>query len=433
VPNPTISHIPADGERAYDLLERLGPSRLGGTEREHAAVQVLATEIERLGLRATEETFPVLTFADAAGRLEMLDPYQAVVPCEPVGLSGETPTAGLEAPLVYVESGAPANLTAAEGKVALTYGSLDRFKIRDLLHARVAGFVCIGEPGRPAVLLSLVPEWRTLGAPPPGVSIAFEDGLRLLQQRARTIRLLLRQRIFQGTSRNLVAEVPGTTRPEEVILIGAHVDSLRDMDGAHDNGAGTVAAMELLRHYVVHPARRTLRFVWFGSEEYGWVGSQAYVERHAADLESLVFMLNLDVGGGLLGQDGVDVMGPPELTALFELWNREKGLDLLVREKVYGGDNGPFAEQGIPAATFHRGLGTAQYIHTPNDRLDLVDGVHLARLAMLSGCFLDRIANAYHFPIRRDVPGKILKQVTELRERYLGPRPRSGQAQEASN
>jgi aminopeptidase YwaD len=411
-----------DGERALALLRRLGPARLGGSEREREAAAVLAAEIRGLGLHPVVESFPAPTFADAEATLKVIDPPMGELACEPVGLAGQTPPEGVEGELVFVESGGGAYLATSTGKVALLYGFLDRRKYEDLLRVGVAGLICIGEPGRPAALYHLMADWAALGAAPPAVNVAFETGLRLVRAGASRVRLYARQRVTEGESVNVMVDVPGTGRADEVIVVGAHLDSLRDMDGAHDNGAGTVAAMEILRYFAAHPARRTLRFVWFGSEELGWLGSQAYVHRHAAELDQVRLMVNLDVGGGLLGQDAVDVMGPPELTAFFELWDREAGLGLLIREKVYGGDNGPFAEQGVPAVTIHRREGTALYIHTPGDRLDWVDGRHLARLAEQAATVVDRTANSFQFLFERTVPDEIHKQIREMRDRYLGPR-----------
>jgi hypothetical protein len=101
--------------------------------------------------------------------------------------------------------------------------------------------------------------------------------------------------------------------------------------------------------------------------------------------------------------------------------DKEKGLGLQIREKVYGGDNGPFLEVGIPAVTIYRGGGTCSYIHTPDDRLDLVDSRHLALLAEQAVEFLGRVANAYRFPFKREVPKSIQEQLERMREEYFGP------------
>jgi aminopeptidase YwaD len=415
-----MSQLCIDGDRAYELLKRLGPARLGGSNRESEAAQILVDEIRGLGLQPTEETFTVQTFAEASAQLEVLSPFQAAIACKAIGLSGNTPPEGMEAPLVYAESGGSAYLSDAGGKFPLIFGRLNALKYEALATEGALGFVCIGDPGKRATLNMLEINWIKRWGKRPGAFICFEDGLRLIREDAQRVRLVVQQREFEANSRNVAVDIPGTKCPDEVILIGAHFDSHRDMDGAHDNGAGTVEAMELLRHFVAHPARRTLRFVWFGSEELGCRGSRAYVERHTNELDNVIFMLNLDLGGGIIGQDAVDVMGPPESRMFFELLDKERGLDLQIQEKVYGGDNAPFLEVGIPAVAIYRGRGTSLYIHTPDDRLDLVDGRHLAQLAELAVEFLDRAANAYRFPFKREVPESIQEKLRRMREEYFG-------------
>jgi aminopeptidase YwaD len=415
-----MAEFSIDDHRAYALLKRLGPARLGGSERETAAARVLVQEVSALGLDAAEETLPVQTVSDMSARLVVLEPYQVEIPCEAIGLSGQTPEGGLEAPLVYAESGGAVYLAGTAGQIPLIFGRLNAIKYESLALEKALGFICIGKPGAGPMYNMLEVAWIERWGKRPGAFISFEDGLRLVRHSASRVRLTVRQHEYEGESRNVIVEIPGTRRPDEVILIGAHMDSHRQMDGAHDNGAGTVVAMELLRHFAAHPPARTLRFVWFGSEELGCRGSLAYIERHASELDAIVFMLNLDLGGGILGQDAVDLMGPPELRTHFDLLNKERGLGLQIQEKVYGGDNGPFIDKGIPAATIYRAGGTCYYIHTRDDRLDLVDGHHLAMLAEQAGTFLDRAANAYHFPFPRVIPETIRQQYRRAQIEYMG-------------
>jgi aminopeptidase YwaD len=422
---PTFS---PDGDRAYDLLRRMGPSRLGGSAREREAARTLAAEIQGFGPEPAEETFPVRTCSDLTARLSVLAPFEAQVACQAIGLSGQTGEAGIEAPLVFAESGGPKYVAGCRDQIPLIYGRLNAIKYEALATAGVAGFVCIAKPGLRAMYNMLEAKWIARWGARPGAFISFEDGLRLVREGASRVRLTVRQREFEGESRNLVVEIPGTRQPEEVIVVGAHMDSHRDMDGAHDDGAGCVVAMELCRRFAAHPAARTLRFVWFGSEELGCRGSEAYVARHADELEAIVFMVNLDLGGGILGQDAVDVMGPPELRAFFDLLNRERGLGLEIQEKVYGGDNGPFVGRGIPAAAIYRAAGTAYYIHSPDDGLDLVDGRHLTLLAEQAAEFVDRIANAHRFPFERQVSDRIQKEYRRVLIEYLGLTPSEADA-----
>jgi aminopeptidase YwaD len=418
-----------DGNRALGLLQCLGSGRVAGSQAELAAAHLLMDEIRTTGLEPQQETFLVHTVEEASATLDVLSPYQASISCQAVSFSGETAIGGLEAPLVYVEGATPQHLRRIRDSIALVsvfFGRLDEHRYEQLVRHGALGFVCIGEPAKREAVRSMlefecVERWGRR----PGVFVAFDDGLRLVREHAEYVRLTVRQVEQEAQSSNVVAEVRGTECPDEVILIGAHYDTHRDIDGAHDNGAGTVAAMELLRYFVVHPPRRTLRFVWFGSEEMGMVGSYAYANRHSAELSEVTLMLNLDMGGGILGQDTVSISGPPELRTFFELLNSEKGLGLSIDEQTYGGDPVPFLEAGIPTATVYRWSGTASFAHSVDDCLALVDGPHLAWLAEIGLALLAPAANAYSSLFRRELPEEVRLDLRRRRERRARLAPKS--------
>jgi len=102
------------------------------------------------------------------------------------------------------------------------------------------------------------------------------------------------------TSNNVVGEVPGREKPDEIVLIGAHIDSWDVGQGAQDDGTGCAIVMEALatlRRLGLAP-RRTIRAVLFTSEEIGARGGHAYAERHAAELPRHVGAFETDVGAG---------------------------------------------------------------------------------------------------------------------------------------
>ena len=101
-------------------------------------------------------------------------------------------------------------------------------------------------------------------------------------------------------SGNVVAEVVGWESPEQIVVIGAHLDSWDLGTGAIDDGAGvgiTMAALELIKEAGLAP-RRTIRLVLWGAEEVGLLGASAYRDRHAADLDQHVIGSESDFGGG---------------------------------------------------------------------------------------------------------------------------------------
>lgn len=409
-----------NGDRAYNLIEKIGPNRLGGSPREAQAAQVLMSEIHSIGVEPQQQVFQLHSMANDTAELEIITPFQERIPCKVVGFSSQPPSAAIEAEIAFCENAEPKNLSDIKGKIALVFNRLPAAKYHALIQSGAVAFISIGEAWRDEPVQNMVcHDWFDRWGPMPGVCITHRDGLRLIKENARLARLVCRQHVYQSESRNLFVEIAGTKYPSEVILIGAHYDSHREMDGAQDNGAGTAVLMELLRHFAANPPKRTLRFVWFGSEEVGCLGSRAFVKKHQAGLASILLMVNLDLGGGIIGHDRVDVMGEKDLLHHLKFINKERGLGLYIREEMYSGDPIPFVMAGVPSVCIYREDGTEVYDHTSKDSLSLVDGIHLKMLAEITAEFVDFAANAYIFPFERKIPQAMKDGARKMHERFF--------------
>lgn len=128
---------------------------------------------------------------------------------------------------------------------------------------------------------------------------------------------------------NVVGEIPGATKPEEVVMVGGHFDSWQGGTGATDNGTGSAVAMEAVRILAsLHkPMDRTVRVALWGGEEEGLYGSLAYVQQHFAprdtmkqtpEYSKLDVYFNDDSGSGKFR--GVSALGNAQLAAIFESW-----------------------------------------------------------------------------------------------------------------
>jgi carboxypeptidase Q len=139
----------------------------------------------------------------------------------------------------------------------------------------------------------------------PAAALATEDAdllARLAEAGERvTVRLRLASHArAEAPEANVVAELRGREHPEEVVLVGAHLDSWDVGQGAHDDGTGVAMAMQaltLLRRLRLVP-RRTIRLVLFANEENGGRGGEAYAERHRSEVPRHVAALETDSGGG---------------------------------------------------------------------------------------------------------------------------------------
>ena len=128
---------------------------------------------------------------------------------------------------------------------------------------------------------------------------------------------------------NVIGEIPGTTKPDEVVMLGGHFDSWQGGTGATDNGTGASVAMEALRILTTlhKPMARTVRVALWGGEEEGLYGSQAYVQQHFAprdtmkktpEYDNLDVYFNDDGGSGRFR--GVSAGGSPQMAAIFKSW-----------------------------------------------------------------------------------------------------------------
>ena len=163
------------------------------------------------------------------------------------------------------------------------------------------------------------------------------------------------------TSYNVIAEIPGTDKAREVVMLGGHLDSWHAATGATDNAIGCAVMMEaarILRAVGVRP-RRTIRVALWSGEEQGLLGSQAYVREHFGTFESpkaefanLAGYFNMDSGTGRIR--GLTVFGPDEAAAILRAAVAPlKDLGVMgaaaTRSRQRGGtDSGSFNEAGLP-------------------------------------------------------------------------------------
>ena len=170
---------------------------------------------------------------------------------------------------------------------------------------------------------------------------------------------------------NTVAEIRGTEKPDEVVLLGAHLDSWDLATGGTDNGTGAIAVLEAARILKAADAKpkRTIRFVLFSGEEEGLFGSQAYVKAHRKELDNIQAVLVLDNGTGRI--TGMALQGHDDLRDLWKsMMSPLNDLGpLAVRSgNKTGTDHLSFIPFGVPA--FNYDQLTRGYNHTHHSQVD---------------------------------------------------------------
>jgi hypothetical protein len=208
---------------------------------------------------------------------------------------------------------------------------------------------------------------------------------------------------------NVVAEIPGTDKRDQLVLLGGHIDSWHAGLGATDNAAGVAVMMEAIRIFqkIGIKPRRTIRIALWGGEEQGLLGSKAYVRDHFGTFESpkpdyanLTAYINLDSGTGRVR--GASVFGPPEAaSAIRQLLQPFADLGVVgaaaVQSRDYGGtDSTSFNWAGLP------GINLAQdpieyQTHTWHTNLDTYERILEGDLRQ---CAIVVASLAYHLAMR---------------------------------
>ncbi len=196
---------------------------------------------------------------------------------------------------------------------------------------------------------------------------------------------------------NTVGEIPGSEKPDEFIVLGAHIDSWDLGQGTTDNGTGTAVVLEtarILARCGVRP-KRTIRFALFSGEEQGLHGSAAYVQRHKDEMAKTSLCLVHDTGTGKvvgLGLQGREALKPileAELPAL-----RELGVAEINLRGMGGSDHMSFDRAGIPGLMFQQD--PAEYRlthHSQSDTLDKARADELVQGAQVMAVIAMRVAN----------------------------------------
>lgn len=210
------------------------------------------------------------------------------------------------------------------------------------------------------------------------------------------------------TQSNTIAEIRGTDAPDEVVLLGAHLDSWDLATGATDNGTGAVAVLEAARLLVAAQARprRTIRFVLFGAEEEGLYGSQAYAAANAAALDRYQAVLVLDNGTGRI--TGVALQRRDELAPLWRsLFSPLDELGPLAVRSGFktGTDHLAFLPYGVPSFNFDQL--SRGYDHTHHSQVDLLDhaiAADVAQAAAVMAATAYGLANLPQLLVRGPAP-----------------------------
>ena len=392
-------------DTAYDLVRSLttevGP-RFAGTPGDAAAVAWAVNALKSLGfanVRAEPVTVPRWVRGEV--RAEIVAPWPQPLAVAALGGSVATPPEGLEAevvPVTTLDELKALPRERVEGRIVFFTFRMERSRdgagygkaaaARGSGAAEAANLGAVAMVMRPAgTSTSRTPHTGAQrvadGIPPiPALALSNPDADLLEQQLAsgRPVRLrLFNSSSWQGEaqSANVIGEIPGTGRRDEIVLLGAHLDSWDLGTGAHDDGTGVgvvMAAARLAAAAQPRPAR-TIRVVLFANEEFGLSGAKAYAAAHGGAVDKHVLGLESDLGAFRpFGLTARVAPGRLPLVRAMQQAVEPLGIAYLGTEASGGADLGPMRELGMPVMDVK--TDAAPYFdlhHTANDTFDKVD------------------------------------------------------------
>ena len=387
-------------EWALSLADEVGP-RAAGSEGDRRAVAWALAKMKALGLsnvRAERVRVTVWTRGVETG--EILAPHRQKLALTALGGSVATPEAGIEGEVLEVRSleELEARGAAARGKIVFFDKKMERRAdgagYGRAVDVRGKGASAAARLGAIAVVIRSIGTdrdrlphtggmtYETDAPKIPAAALAIPDAElleRMLRDGSR-----VRIRVTLGChdspaaeSANVVGEIPGRTRPKEIVLLGAHLDSWDLGTGANDDGAGCGIVLEAARLILGLSRRpeRTIRVVLYANEEHGIEGGKAYRETHLAELPQHAASFESDNGSGrpfalqwLAGPSALRVVR--ELAEILE----PLGAGAVLEGGAGGADISPLRADGVPQFALRQDASLYfDWHHTANDTADKID------------------------------------------------------------
>ena len=386
-------------ENLRRLTDEIG-GRVSGSPEMAKAVEWAVAAFRTAGVEVhTEKYLLPTTWSEGTTRLELFGPVQFPVSLVSGGLSPATPPGGLEGTLIDVGGGSQAEFartgSTVKGAILIVHTEVS-YTWQDLIREYKQPPPIIDravKAGAAAILWTSQRErkllYRHTDSPDGKIEpiaqaiVAREDALRLQRTVAANsgkvrVRLTMPNKIDGPVDQfNVVGEIHGYEKPDEVVVLGAHLDSWELGTGALDNGCNAAMVIEAARAIKASGLlpRRTIRFILFSGEEQGLLGSWAYVQAHRAEMDKYRAAVVFDMGIGrvtgysLGGRRDIE-SGLREILRPFAGW----GVDNHTYDAESGTDHLDFLLEGVPTLVANQEVANyLQNYHAASDTFDKVD------------------------------------------------------------
>lgn len=386
---------------AYSLTTEVGP-RFAGSAGDRAAVAWALANLPDLGfddIRAQPVTVPA--WERGTAEVGILQPFPQPLVAVALGMTVGTPEAGITAPVLRFESLdalLAASADTVRGHIVFIDERMERSRdgsgYGPAVQKRARGPSAASERGAVAMVIRSVGTSNNRLAhtggtrfaegvrPIPAFALSNPDADLLAAQLAGDREVILRvhstaRSLPPARSANIIADIRGADRPDEIVILGAHLDAWDLGTGAHDNAAGVAMLMEAARFIAMMPRRpsRTVRVVLYANEEAGLDGSRTYTAAALESGERHIVGIEADSGAGMIYEfsSGVGEEALPIVEAMRQV---------LAPLGIEGGDNtarggadlSTLRATGMPILALQHDM--SEYFdlhHTANDTIDKVD------------------------------------------------------------
>jgi len=423
-------------ENLHELCDVIG-GRVTGTEPNERSVKWAVKKFEEIGVDVWTESFEMpRKWAEKSAKATVTggSNWSPRIACR--AFSTGTPKGGLSANLVYVGKGTDMEFEAVGEQVKDQFVLVETPVMDNLtllfleyinaieIESNAKEYGALGVvymSSREKKLLYRHLTSYGVNNDMPMIVMARDDATRCqrLLQNDNKLNLTLNLDVVDEpayTAENVIAEIKGSEKPDEIIIMGAHLDSWGLGTGANDNGCNVSMTMDLARQFKklsIQP-KRTIRFILWNGEEQGMFGSMAYTNKH--NMNDIKLTLTVDIGSGNI--DGFFTNGRPKLQT--QINDFLTPLDSLgpfehTDAVIVGTDNYDFFAQGVPNLVGKNDVYNycADY-HSESDTYDKVNQQNLKRNTALLGLLTWSFANLDgKWPYKRHKRKKIEKAIEQ--------------------
>ena len=375
------------------MCDTFGP-RLSGSKNLKNAINWILKEMESDGLENVRgEKVSVPTWIRGKESITLLSPFKKELSMLGLGGSISTPRGGMKAEVIVVNDWDELESRSNEvsGKIVLFNAPFTSYG--ETVAYRYSGASAAAKHGAVASLIRSIGPW-SMDTPHTGVmaykddvqkipnaALTMEDAMMLSRIHDRNDKIIVKldmsaRMVADRWSHNVLGEIKGAIYPEEVVVVGGHIDSWDVGQGAHDDGGACIASWEVLRlikELGLKP-KRTIRCVMWTNEENGGKGNKGYRDMHLDEMDKHVLAIESD--GGVFSPEGFGFSGSNSARDLVdEIHELMKPIGAnTISEGGRAADVAPLNDEGVPVMSLKvDGSKYFWYHHTEADTFDKID------------------------------------------------------------